>query len=207
MTRPVRIPTVHAPNAPRHVLAPLENWLVNSAASGVPFEDGQEFQIGWVRFRIGMDSRGVRVMAPRTGAPALIYVDDCSDALRLVATQQGVLSRFGVEASTCSTIQTALVPRDLDACRMTFIDRLSDEMDDRSGWWIGAHDSQLDVRVPENLKLVSLWEVFSKRPEIGPYLMMPPGWQVSFQGTPVVMRDREPVQPHAAVVRAVRAAG
>ena len=32
-------------------------------------------------------------------------------------------------------------------------------MDGRTGWYIGAHDSELDVTQAENLKLVSIWEV------------------------------------------------
>ena len=197
MWREVSVPKVHAPSAPETVLALLENWLVQTASNGTRFEDGMEFQLGWIWFRVTIDAKGARVTAPRSGAAALLHVDDCSDALRLVGTQQAVVSRYGLDPSPCSCRQSALVVRDLDSCRETFIDRLACEMDDHSGWYIGAHDSQLDVRRPENLKLVSLWQVLGRRPEIGPYLMLPPGWQVSFANNPVVMRDREIVTPGA----------
>ena len=206
MSSSTRIPTVHAPHAPRHVLSPLQNWLAQNAAAGVVFEDGQEFQIGWMWFRIGVDSRGTRVTAPKVGAPSLFYVDDCSEALSLIAAQQSILGKFGLEAADCDCRQTALIVRDLSTCSAPFIDRLSYEMDGRSGWYIGAHDSQLDVMHAENLKLVPVWEILSRRPELGPYLLLPPTWQVSFEGQPVVMRERQVILPHAGRVGVARAA-
>ena len=176
-------------------------------SNGTRFEDGMEFQLGWIWFRVTIDAKGARVTERRTGAAALLHVDVCSDALRLVGMQQAIVTRFGLEASPCSCRQSALIVRDLDYCSATFIDRLAGEMDDRSGWYIGAHDSKLDVRRPENLKLVSLWQVLSKRPEIGPYLMLPPQWQVSFASNPVVMRDREVVTPSSTTGGLLRATG
>lgn len=195
MSRSVVRPTVHAPDAPEHVVRVLESWLDRTASRGQPFEDGDEFRLGFIWFRIAADRKGTRVTAPRVGDPALIYTDDCSEALRLVAIQRKMLERFGPDASLCNCKQTVLIVRDLDQCQTTFIDRLADEMGDRSGWYIGAHDSTLDVRAAENLKLVSLWSIMSRRPEIAPYLLLPTGWQVSFDGGAVVMRDREIAKP------------
>lgn len=197
MSRSVARPTVHAPDAPRHVVEVLETWLDRVAARGQPFTDGDEFRLGFIWFRIVSDRKGIRVTAPRVGDPALIYTEDCSEALRLVAMQRKMLERFGPEAALCNCKQTVLIVRDLDQCQTTFIDRLAGEMGDRSGWYIGAHDSKLDVKAPENLKLVSLWTIMSRRPEISPYLLLPTGWQVSFADGAVVMRDREAVQPLA----------
>lgn len=207
MSNPARIPTVHAPHAPRHVLTPLHNWLARMSAAGTPFEDGQQFQMGWMWFRIGIDSRGARVTAPRVGAPALCYVEDCSDALQILASQQSILSKYNVESAPCDCTQTALIVRDLGTCEKPFIDRLAHQMDGRTGWYIGAHDSELDVTQPENLKLVSIWEVLSRRPELAPYLLLPPGWQVSFHDEPVVMYQRQVVEPHSVRRGVLRAAG
>ena len=198
MSRQVVRPTVHAPEAPRHVVRVLADWLDRTAALGRAFEDGDEFRIGFVWFRVAVDRRGTRVTAPRVGAPALIHTDDCSEALRLVAMQRKMLERYGAEAELCNCKQTVLIVRDLDRCQTTFIDRLAGEMGDRSGWYVGAHDSQLDVQQPENLKLVSLWSLMSNRPELAPYLLLPTGWQVSFANGAVVMRDRQVVEPIAA---------
>ena len=197
MSRSVARPTVHAPDAPGHVVNVMETWLDRTAARGQPFQDGDEFRLGFIWFRITADRKGLRVTAPRVGDPALIYADDCSDALRLVAMQRKMLERFRLDAGLCNCKQTALVVRDLDECQTTFIDRLAGEVGDRSGWYVGAHDSTLDVAAPENLKLVSLWTLMSRRPEIMPYLLFPAGWQVSFAGSSVVMHDREVVEPIA----------
>jgi len=169
MSRSVARPTVHAPDAPRHVIDVMESWLDRTAARGQPFMDGDEFRLGFIWFRIAADHKGLRVTAPRVGDPALIYSDDCSDALRLVAMQRKMLERFGPEAALCNCRQTVLIVRDLDDCQTTFIDRLAGEMGDRSGWYIGAHDST--------------------------YLLLPTGWQVSFDGGAVVMRDRQVAHP------------
>ena len=195
MSRSVARPTVHAPDAPRHVINVMETWIDRTAARGQPFEDGDEFRLGFIWFRIADDHKGLRVTAPRVGDPALIYTDDCSEALRLVAMQRKMLERFGPEAGLCNCRQTVLIVRDLDECQTTFIARLAGEMGDRSGWYIGAHDSKLDVGAPENLKLVSLWTIMSRRPEIAPYLLLPTGWQVSFANGAVVMQDRQVVPP------------
>ncbi|MDC3307566.1 hypothetical protein OAV47_01915 [bacterium] len=197
MSRSVVRPTVHAPDAPRHVVDVMEAWLERTASHGQAFVDGDEFRLGFIWFRIAEDHKGLRVTSPRVGDPALIYVDDCSEALRLVAMQRKMLERFELEAELCNCKQTALVVRDLDHCQTTFIDRLASEVGDRSGWYVGAHDSKLDVTAPENLKLVSLWTLMSRRPEIVPYLLFPAGWQVSFAGSSVVMRGREVVKPLA----------
>jgi hypothetical protein len=200
------MPTVNAPRAPRHVLAPLQNWLARTAASRERFRDGQEFQIGWIWFRIGIDSRGVRVTAPRMGAPGLVYVDDCSDALEVLAEQQAILSRFGAEGTLCDCKQTMLVVRDLDDCAAPFMDRLTAPMDGRSGWYVGAHDSKLDVAKPENLKLVPSMALLSRLPELAPYLTLPVGWQVSFLDGPVVMHNRQVIEPRTGHVGFARAA-
>lgn len=206
MSKQQQIPSVHAPRASRIALAPLQNWLSRAVASGERFQDGQEFQLGWAWFRIGIDSRGVRVTAPRIGAPRLVYVDDCSDALNLIAEQKATVAQYGVEGLGSDCRQSALIVRDLDTCAAPFLDRLTAPMDGRSGWYVGAHDSKLDVARPENLKLVPFSELLSRRPELGPFLTLPAGWQVSFLGEPVVMRERKVVEPRQSGVGVARAA-
>ena len=52
MSRSVARPTVHAPDAPGHVVNVMETWLDRTAARGQPFQDGDEFN-GAI-FRLGM---------------------------------------------------------------------------------------------------------------------------------------------------------
>lgn len=196
MSNPRPVPAVHAPTALEPVLDMLTSWLADSTASGVSFQDGEIIDLGWMTFRVGVDSRGVRVSAPRIGSSPMSFVDDCSTALNLIAAQRYLLDSFGLEASACSCRQSALVVNDLFQCESWFLDRLEPEYDTYSGWYFGAHESQLDPSDPANVGYVSLWDLFSYRPVVGPFLHLPPGWQVSFEDRPVVLCQREPVAPY-----------
>ncbi|MEM9802495.1 MAG: hypothetical protein AAGA20_19355 [Planctomycetota bacterium] len=193
---PERIPAIEAPGAPEHVLEPLREWIDEATRTGSAFQPDEEFQYAFIRFRVEKRGGRLRVLAPTLGRPALLLSEDCSEALRLIARQQALMTRFGLEGSPCNSRQTALVVRDLDSCKSLFIERLAESVDDQSGWYFGAHDTELDVCDPANLANVSIWDVIGKRAEIAPYLLLPPNWQVSFHGEkPIVMRDREPVEP------------
>ena len=196
MSEPGAVPFVHAPSALEPALHMLEHWLHESVAGGVGFQDGEIVDVGWMTFLVSVDSRGVRVAAPQIGSSPMTFVEDCSTALNLIAAQQYLLDSFGAEASPCSCRQSALVINDLFACDSWFLDRLDPGEGGESGWYVGAHESGLDPGDHRNLGLVSLWDLFSYRPYIGPFLQLPPGWQVSFEERPIVLYQREPVAPY-----------
>jgi hypothetical protein len=174
----------------------LEHWLHESVLGGVGFHDGEIVDVGWMSFRVSVDAHGVRVAAPQVGSSPMAFVEDCSTALNLIAAQQYLLDSFGAEACACSCRQTALVVNDLFECETWYIDRLDAGAHGESGWFFGAHESRLDPTDSRNLGVVSLWDLFSHRPYVGPFLQLPPGWQVSFEERPIVHYQHEPVAPY-----------
>lgn len=195
MSNTLHVPTLHAPRAMPPAYDLVRRWVDDYVERGAQFRDGEALEVGWMTFRVGVDSRGVRMCAPRPGQSPMVFVDDCSEALDLIAAQRYLVDSFGIESSPCQCAQVAIVVRDLDQHADWFLDRMTGEEGQASGWYFGARSSTLDVNDAANLEYRSLWELFCRRPEIGPFLELPPGWQVSLGERPVVHRDREPATP------------
>lgn len=123
------------------------------------------------------------------------FQSDCSDALNIVARQQYVCNSFGVEGVPCDALQTAIVVKDIGACRDFFMDRMDAPGETASGWFIGARDTRLDVNVEGNVELRSLWEISCLIPVAFEFFLLPQGWQVVLARSPVVLRDYEPATP------------
>lgn len=195
MSNPSPVPHVHAPGALAEALAMVQQWLEQSVAAGLAFQHGETVDVGWLPFQVSFDSRGLRVSGPRIGSP-MAFVDDCSMALNLLAAQQYLLDSFGAESGPCHAFHTALVVNDLLECPNWYIDRLEPTVEGHSGWYFGGLESQLDPQEDHNVGVMTLWDLFSYRPYIGPFLQLPVGWQVSFEERPLVSFEYEPVAPY-----------
>lgn len=135
------------------------------------------------------------MFGPRLGVMPMDFQLDCSDALNVVARQQYVCGSFGVECDPCDALQSAIVVRDIDTCRDLFMDRMDASCGHASGWFIGAHDTRLDVNDEGNLELRSLWEISCSIPAAIEFFLLPTGWQVMLKDLPVVLRKNETATP------------
>jgi hypothetical protein len=191
-------PQVHAPNAVAPAIKMLTDFLESKIAKGEKFEVGQSIQCSWMWFKVGEDEKGETVvLAPRAGTMPMDYVPDISDALNLVLTQRYVCDSFGVGCGWCNALQAATVVKDLAECRDVFMNRTDSEQGRSSGWFFGGSDSKLDVNLPENLELKSLWELSCHFPIARDFFLLPQGWQVALREQPVVLNDSERTTPRS----------
>lgn len=190
------IPVVHAPTALARAVDHLRERLERAAARSGPFRDGETIEVAGVPFKAALDSRGLRLSAPRIGSVPMTYTEDCSDALHIVAGQLALLEGNGVRGKPISWFQTAVVVKDLFSCHLWTLERARTAKKSWSGWTIGAYDSAHDRSTSGDVQHVRLWELICRKPEIAPYLELPKGWQVSFEDAyPVVMKNGVPTEP------------
>lgn len=192
-----QIPNIKAPTALPEARENFEEFLGEIADFGGEFIPGEMFRYSWMLLQVGQDENGPRIMAPVFGKYPFEYIEDCSAALNLVAQQRLVAESFSVSVGRCTAIQAAIVVKDLNACSKWTMTRIGREGDSVSGWSFGAEDSQLDPNVQENLELRSLWDLYSQRPELGEFCLLPPGMAVALEAVPRVMKDGKVVQPLA----------
>lgn len=185
------IPQVHAPGAIEPARRLLETFLAEQVSAGVVFEPGESLQLFWIWLQIEKDDSHLQVTAPRFHAMPMEFVADCSDSLNLIAQQRYIADSFEAQYGWCSCMQYAIVIDNLYSCTDWYMHRTDAEEGNSSGWYVGAEDSQLDVDSRDNLRLVSLWELFCRRPEIGLFFLLPTGWHVHFYDRPVVYNDGE----------------
>ena len=117
------------------------------------------------------------------------FIEDCSDALNLILTQRYVCDSFGLECGWCNAAQSAVVIKDLKACKRVFMNRMEQENGSDSGWFFGASDSSLEVNDPNNLERKSLWELACLLPQSRDFFLLPQSWQVVFEERPVLLHD------------------
>jgi len=191
----MNVPQVHAPNGLPPALKMFTGFLESRAKSGVTFKPDQTIQCGWMWFKVGENGGGLSVLAPKLGVMPMEFGPDCSDALNLIAVQRYICDSFGVDPSLCSAMQSAIAVKGLADCKDIFINRLDEPNERSSGWFFGAADSKLDANVAENLELKSLWELSCLIPPATEFFLLPPGLQVFFSNSPIVLRDATPISP------------
>lgn len=190
------LPVVHAPTALAHAVEHLQGRLEHAARASGPFRDGQTIEVAGVPFKVALDSRGLRLSAPRIGSVPMTYTEDCSDTLHIVAGQLALLEANGVRGKPISWFQTAVVVKDLFSCDLWTLERTRAAKKNWSGWTIGAYDSTYDRATSGDVQHVRLWELVCRKPQIAPYLGLPKGWQVSFEDAyPVVLKNGVPTEP------------
>ena len=191
-------PHLHAPTAIAPAIEMLTGFLESRIEAGASFQSGQTIQCSWMWFKVGEDETGRSVvLAPRAGVMPMDFVPDCSEALNLVLTQRYVCDSFGLESCACSAIQSAIVIKDLARCREVFMNRIDPENGHSSGWYFGAFDGEVDVNDPENLQLMSLWELSCHFPLSRDFFILPQGWQVVLDQKAEVLKDFERAVPEA----------
>ena len=170
-----QIPAIKAPTALPEALETFEEFLGEIADFGGEFIPGEMFRFSWVLLQVDEGENGPQIMAPKFGVYPFEYLEDCSEALNIVARQRFMADSFGVSVGRCTAIQAAITVKDLDECSNWVMTRVGREGDSVSGWSFVAEDSKLDPEVQENLELRSLWDLYSKRPELGEFCLLPQG--------------------------------
>jgi hypothetical protein len=132
------------------------------------------------------------IFAPQIGNMPMKFLCDCSDALNLILTQRYICDSFGVECCWCNARQSAIVIKDIADSKEIFMNRTDVEDGSVSGWFFGAQDSKLDVNEATNLELKNLWELSCQFPDSKDFFLLPAGWQVVFERSPIVLGISSP---------------
>jgi len=117
------------------------------------------------------------------------FTRDFSVADRIHAQQMEVLKQQGVEPLRCTLrdygrADTYYDPGDPDA----YLYRLSEAVDDFSGWVIGTRSRPVPVNNLHGHDIMSLYEICLRDRRFLPYWLLPQGWSVVFEnGQPLVL--------------------
>lgn len=96
-------------------------------------------------------------------------------------SQAKTLANENVEADPCNLRQYAIVSKSYNPeSNAYFISRDTKQDGNNSGWYLGMLNETLDINNPENLKIVSLYELSIQNKKLIPYWLLPVGYQVVF---------------------------
>lgn len=181
-------PRIHAPTAIEPAFRILDEFLESRVSQGYGFELDQTIQLWWMWFKVGGEPGALKVLSPEFGKMPMCFQEDCSDGLMKMITQKFMADSFVSEHGWCDACQGAMVIKDFQCCEKIFIDRIGDEEDGDSGWYLGAYDSKLDPNKADNIVYKSLWEVSCDFPILMDFFLLPKGWQVALEEKPKVLR-------------------
>ena len=183
----MNIPELHAPQAFEPAYDMFHKFLKDSFNNGIKFSNDELIQILWMWLKVEGSEEIFRILSPEFGIMPMNFIPDCSESLNLVLTQKYLVESFDAEYGLCNCMQSAIVIKDIDSCKEIFINRLGEEKNSDSGWYFGAQDSSLDSNNVDDLERRSLWELFCTYPIFGDFFLLPSGWQVVIEDSPVVL--------------------
>jgi len=188
-------PRFQAPDAIEPACSLLQDFLEQTVSSGAQFRAGELIKLSWSWLKVEDEGGDLKITAPKPASLPMEFIDDCSDALMLTVQQRYVTDSFDAGFEGCNARQHAIIIRDLFDCEQWFLNRMDPEKDASSGWFVGAFDSNRTPDTPDDLELISLWELYCRKPLMAEFFLLPVGWQVVFDELPVVCFQEQAVKP------------
>ncbi|MEM5342432.1 immunity protein Imm33 domain-containing protein [Paraburkholderia azotifigens] len=149
------------------------SYFEDEVRKGKVFRAGETVQMGWLMLMLkATDAGELEVWEPRFGAIPIVWERGASRTYRQLIVQKSVAEQLGVEPSFPSLVQSAVVSPNFETSRDLLMSREPSTGTD-SGWLFAA-----DSNESEGGRLVSLFEIASKRPEVIPFLALPPSASV-----------------------------
>ncbi|QNB16457.1 immunity protein Imm33 domain-containing protein [Paraburkholderia tropica] len=152
---------------------PILSYFEDEVRKGKAFRAGETVQMGWLMLMLKANDAGeLEVWEPRFGAIPIAWERGASRTYRQLIVQKSVAELLGVEPSFPSLVQSAVVSPKFKTSRELLMSRVPSTGTD-SGWLIAADSNESDGG-----RLASLFEIASERPEVIPYLALPPSASV-----------------------------
>lgn len=173
------------------------NWLVEYIDGGASIRDEQTLDCGFVTLKCQVRDRHLTLLAPDFHSMPIQWKEDLTHALGTLSAHKYVPQSLGMEPHMPTLMQTAIIGAKFNEHPffMHHCESCSDVNPNDSGWFIGHNGPTVDNNDPASLKLMSLYEVVLKAPDILVFLSLPIGCIVLFTGDrPVLAKDDEELE-------------
>lgn len=178
-------------SAPDFIVNSFGDWLAQYVTDGAEIADGHTLQYGYSLLRCQVTDRKLSLLAPDFVNMPIQWVSNLGPAFSLIAAHKYTPESFGFEPLIPSLRSSAVVGRRFDEIPL-FANRMQplESNPDDSGWFFGSQSDDVDNDDPEQLQLMSLYEVGIAIPDVLQFLSLPVNCQVVFSGgTPIVLQD------------------
>lgn len=176
---------VSLPSGPSFGAHPILSYFEDEVRKGKVFRAGETVQMGWLLLMLkATDAGELEVWEPRFGAIPIVWERGASRTYRQLIVQKSVAELLGVEPSFPSLVQCGVVSPKFKTSRDLLMAREPSTGTD-SGWLFAT-----DANESDGGRLVSLFEIASERPEVIPFLALPPSASVVLKDGRVTIRHR-----------------
>ncbi|WP_109484165.1 hypothetical protein [Paraburkholderia sp. C35] len=168
---------VSMPSGPDFGAQAVLAYFEDAVRQGTVFHAGETVQMGWLMLNLRATNDGdLEVLEPRFGEIPIVWECGASKTYRQLVVQESVAELFDVEPLFPSLAQSAVISPDFMMSTNTQMFRDPPSGTD-SGWLFTTAENESD-----DGRLVSLFEIASKRPEVIPFLALPSESSVSING-------------------------
>ena len=165
---------------------------------GSVFRAGETFQYGWMLTLVQQRDDGTLTLhEPDMKSMPIEFVPGVTETVRHMMLQLFTLDSFSVDRADMSipTVrQSAIACQRYRDGNGFMMDRAEPSDDLDSGWCIACADEACDHSDPNNLRRISLYEIFLGRPEIRDWITFPIGSMIQRTDDAIhVFRDGTPL--------------
>jgi len=161
-------------------------WLLSTVSKfhgqGKGLADGIIVQVGWSLLRMRSDGNELAVCEPDfDGNPFKDFRDDVTTTLMVLASQNTVLSKVGVERSALRFDEKVVMKKGVLSEARIYAERQDPRPGD-SGWYVGPRSKGGAAPGVDELEAKWVFEFGKLRPCLLDVMALPPGYVAIFDG-------------------------
>ncbi len=182
---------------PEFIVDWFSGWITDYVNEGVEFSTGQTIQYGWSILQVQLNNGVLKVFGPDFENIPINWTEDLSQPISLMMEQKYVTESYGADLDICQMLNTSIVGQEFTSkpIIMRRYSRSENNAED-SGWFIGSLRDDVDNNDPEQLSLMSLYEICLHTPDVAKFLWLPKNYEIILEGDSFkVICNQEVVQP------------
>ena len=184
-------------STPEFLVDFLLDWLEEYIMSGVKVSNEETLQYGFSLLRFKIINEALFIEAPDYVSLPLRWTENLSKMFYIFKEQKYTIESYDLELQGARIQDTAIVGKYFEDEPFLMSRNIpSDKNPKDSGWFIGSLKNDVDNNDPNNLSLMSLYEVGLKQPLLLPYLFFPVNCIIVFKNGQIkILKDEFVIEP------------
>ncbi|VAW79575.1 hypothetical protein MNBD_GAMMA12-2302 [hydrothermal vent metagenome] len=184
-------------NCPELLINWFTEWFDNFVNKGDQFNQDQLVQYGWSYLKCNIQDSHMQLLAPDFMSLPIQWQSDITTCLFFLMEHKYVPESYNLDLDMPSLQDTAVVIKGFEEEPIImFRMKNEDGLESDSGWTMNSLAEDADNNDPDNLEVVSLYELVLSAPHILRFLSMPVGTQIVFkESSASVFLNNEPLLP------------
>ncbi len=184
-------------DVPEFLVAYLADWLESYIQSGAKIENEQTLQFGFSLLKFRIANRTLTIDGPDYESIPFKWTNDLTKTLLVFKEHKFTVESYDLESEYSKLQDTVLIGKGFEEEPFMFRkDDASENNPEDSGWFAGSLREDIDNDDPENISMISLYELVLKQPLVLPYLAFPEGCIILFENETVeIINDEYYLEP------------